>query len=67
MYAIDEVLVLLEDGRWHNYAEISKKSGLRRTKLAALLDFLAEYEFIDLDAERREAKLTSSVLRLFRK
>ena len=67
MSAIDQVLVLLEDGSWHNLYKITKESGLPQTKLDALLDFLAEYEFIDLDTERKEAKLTNSVLRLFRK
>lgn len=67
MSAIDQVLVLLEDGSWHSLCKITKESGLPQIKLEALLDFLAEYEFINLSTERKEAKLTSSVLRFFKK
>ena len=67
MYAIDEILALLEDGHWHSFDEIAEKSGLRSMKLEVLLDFLTEYEFINFDPERREIKLTNLILRLFGK
>jgi len=64
---IDQVLELLEDGDWHKLNEIARKSGLQQPKLEAVVDFLAEYEFIHVDKEQQEAKLTDPVLRFLKK
>lgn len=69
---IEELLGALSDGAWHNINELSTIKGLRKlsiTKLMVLLDFLAEYDFIELSQEWKgdplrsvvEAKLQPSV------
>jgi len=64
---IDEVLRILADGEWHNLNEISTKKPLLKLstgKLLQVLEFLAEYEFLELSPDPKhivEAKLTPLV------
>lgn len=67
MPTIDQVLELLENGDWHELTEIARKSGLQQSKLEAVVDFLAEYEFIHVDKEQQRAKLTHPVLKFLKK
>jgi predicted transcriptional regulator len=52
---------LLEDGHWHDLEEIIKGSKLNKTQVDNILEFLANYNFIDLDSNRRKVKLTPSL------
>lgn len=63
MPAIDDILELLEDGKWHNVSEAVKKSRLRESKVEIILGFLAEYKFITLNKEQQKAKLTPTMLK----
>ena len=63
MSIIDDVLEILEDGRWHDVREAVKKSGLNESKAEAVLGFLAEYNFITLNKEQQKVKLTSTMLK----
>ena len=57
---IDAILKLLENGVWHNLKEIGEKIQLPNIDTASVTDFLAQYDFIKLDKERRKARLDSS-------
>ena len=49
---IDDVLMLLEDGRWHSVNELINHPSLKDTsytKLQITLEFLAEYKFIEVN------------------
>ncbi len=63
MPAIDDILELLEDGKWHNVSDAVKKSRLRESKVETILGFLAEYKFITLNKEQQKAKLTPTMLK----
>jgi len=65
--SIDELLELLEDGKWHGLNEIIEKSLLCKSKAEIIIDFLAEYAFIQLDKECQEARLTPSALNFLKK
>ena len=67
MSTIDQVLELLKDGNWHKLSEIAKQSGLQQSKLEAIVNFLAEYEFIYVDKDEQKAKLTHPVVKFFKK
>jgi len=58
---IDDILKLLEDGRWHDLNEIRKKIELHDLKVKSLTKFLAQYDFIKLDKDGKKAKLGSSI------
>ena len=62
MPTLDKVLELLKDGEWHPLREIVKEVGLSEDKVGEIVRFFAEYRFIQVDKERRRARLTPSVL-----
>ena len=66
MSAIDEILELLEDGKWHDTKEVIKKSILQEFKVEMIYGFLAEYAFIDFNKEQQKAKLTPTTLKFIR-
>lgn len=67
MSAIDEILELLKDEKWHDLNQITEKSRLNKFEVEAVSNFLAEYHFIQLDKERREARLTPPALSFLKK
>ena len=67
MSTIDRVLELLKDGNWHKLNEIAKQSGLQQSKLEAIVNFLAEYEFICVEKDEQKAKLTHPVVKFLKK
>ncbi len=63
MSAIDGILELLDDGKWHDVTEAVKKYSLHEPKVEIILRFLAEYKFIILNKEQKKAKLTPRMLK----
>lgn len=64
---IDDILKLLEDGRWHDLNEIRDKIELHDLKVESLTKFLAQYDFIKLDRDWKKAKLGSSIEEFLKK
>jgi hypothetical protein len=62
MSALDEILLLLKDGKWHDLEEITKKLALSKIKTELAVSFLSEYDFIQLNKNNRGVKLQSSTL-----
>jgi DNA-binding IclR family transcriptional regulator len=62
MSAIDEILWLLKDGEWHNLKEITKKIALPKSKAEMVINFLGEYNFIQLNGNIKRVKLQPSIL-----
>jgi DNA-binding IclR family transcriptional regulator len=62
MSAIDEILWLLKDGKWHKLEEITKNLALPKIKAELAVSFLAEYDFIQLNKNNRRVKLQPSTL-----
>jgi len=61
--AIDEILWLLKDGKWHNLREIIEKSSLLKSKVEMAVSFLREYDFIQMNENERKAKLCPLVFK----
>jgi len=55
--AIDEILWLLKDGKWHDLREIIEKCSLPESKVEMAVSFLWEYDFIQVNENGRKAKL----------
>ncbi|MGD9130662.1 MAG: hypothetical protein PVH73_03715 [Candidatus Bathyarchaeota archaeon] len=62
MSAIDEIMWLLKDGKWHKLEEITKRLALPRIKAELAVSFLREYDFIQLNKNSGRAKLQPSTL-----
>ncbi len=67
MEMVNTLFDLLEDGTWHNLTEIADKSGLHEFKLEIVTNFLAEYDFIELDKTKRKVRLAVSVVDFLKK
>ena len=60
MPKVNDILELLENGRWHNLEEIRKKIQLQDLDITSVTQFLAKYKFIKVDKEGKKAKLDFS-------
>ncbi len=61
MPSADEILEALENGKWHDFTEISEKTNMPEFKVKLLTHFLAEYRFIELDGKKQRTRLVPSV------
>ena len=57
MPTLEDILKLLEDGKWHDLKEIGEKIELQDLEVKSLVKFLALYNFVKLDKEGEKAKL----------
>jgi len=64
---IDHILDTLKNGHWHDLEEVSERTRLTRFKLELLTNFLAEYNFIELDKKEQRTKLTPPLFNFIRK
>ncbi len=60
MSAIDAIIWLLKDGRWHDLEEITQRIALPRIKTELAISFLVEYDFLQLNKNTKRVKLQSS-------
>lgn len=54
---MDQVLISLTDGAWHDLKELSSKVHLTASKMKKILLFLSEFTFVELDAEGRRVRI----------
>jgi len=62
MSAIDEILWLLKDGKWHDLKEVTEKVALSKIKTEIAVSFLREYNFILLNEKTKKVRLQPSTL-----
>jgi len=62
-YLIDQVLISLEDGEWHDLDELSNEVQLPAYKVKKILLFLSEFMFIEFDAEGQRARIAPTTKR----
>ena len=64
MPTIDELLVLLQDNKWHNLTELTQHVALSSDKLEKVVNFLTEYGFVQLDKNPQKVKIEPKLLTL---
>ena len=64
MSALDDILWLLKDGKWHDVQEVTKTVALPKAKAETVISFLSEYDFIQLNEneDAKKIKLKPSML-----
>lgn len=67
MLTIDDLLELLEDGKWHNTREIMDYSKFHELKVEMVMNFLSEFGFVELDGKGQKVKLAPSLYKFLRK
>jgi len=63
LLAIDEVIWLLKDGKWHNLREILQKCSSQNSKVKMAVSFLWEHGFIQVNGNGRKVRLRPLMLR----
>ncbi|MDH5443207.1 MAG: hypothetical protein ACETWO_03765 [Candidatus Hadarchaeaceae archaeon] len=58
MSQIDDVFYVFGDGKWHEVEEIAEEVALPESKVKKILDFLAEFKFIEFDEGKKKSKAT---------
>ncbi len=53
----ETILRLLENGKWHYLKDIEKETQLDSVKVESVTEFLASYNFIELDETKQKVKL----------
>ena len=67
MTVIDEILWLLRDGKWHDLNELEENIVLSKFKVEIAVDFLGEYDFVQLKTKVRRVRLQPSILEFINK
>ena len=67
MSVIDEILWLLRNGKWHNLEEIRENITLSEFKAEIAVNFLSEYNFIQLNKRADRVKLQPSIVEFINK
>jgi len=62
LWVIDEILILLKDGNWHDLGEIARKSSSNEFRVEMIISFLSKYDFMELDRKGRKARLRPLML-----
>lgn len=67
MLAIDEILEVLRNGKWHDLKEVTEKTGLHEVKVKLITSFLAEYDFVQRDPTSSMVKLAPQLRSFLKK
>ena len=61
MSTIDDVIMLLKDGKWHDIKEVIETVTLPKSKTEMIISFLIEYDFIQQEGTKK-IRLQASML-----
>jgi DNA-binding IclR family transcriptional regulator len=62
MWEIDEILDFLKAGGWQSLKEVIAGCSLPECKARLVLNFLNQFNFIQMDEEKQKIKLSSNML-----
>jgi DNA-binding IclR family transcriptional regulator len=62
MWELDEILDFLNAGRWQSLEEVTAGCSLPECKVRLVLNFLSQFNFIQMDEEKQKIKLSSNML-----
>ena len=60
------ILEILKDGKWHSIKEIEEKTKLHEFKLQMVIDFLTNFNFVEIKKDSREIKATQEFLKIIK-
>ena len=67
MPKVEDILRLLENGKWHDLKEIGEKTQLNDLKVKSVTKFLSQYKFIKLNEGEQKIKLDPSMQNFLKK
>ena len=63
---MEMILEILKDGKWHSIKEIEEKTKLHEFKLQMVIDFLTNFNFVEIKKDCREIKATREFLKIMK-
>ena len=60
----EEILRILEDGRWHEFEEITNETLMNEVKVQGVVKFLNKYGFAQVDSDDKKVRLNPDFLKL---
>lgn len=57
---LDDILNAICDGRWHSIGSLARRFNIDIDKLEKALDFLDEYDFVELNYEKARVKTSKT-------
>ena len=57
MQVLDKILCFLESGQWYSFQDVTDWCLLPQRKLALVLSFLSQYDFIEVDEKEQKVRL----------
>jgi len=64
---VEDILMLLKNGKWHDLKEIGEKTQLNNLKVKSVTKFLSQYNFIKLNEGEQKIKLDPSMKKFLKK
>jgi DNA-binding IclR family transcriptional regulator len=62
MWELDEILDFLNAGRWQSLEEVTASCSLPECKVRLVLNFLSQFNLIQMNEEKQKIKLSSNML-----
>ena len=63
----ETILQILENGEWHNLKDMEEKTQLTEHKVKHITNFLAKYNFVQLDETEQKVKLALPTMKFLKK
>ena len=63
---MEVILEILKDGKWHSIKELADKTKLHEFKLQMIIDFLTNFNFVEIKKDCREIKATQEFLKIIK-
>jgi len=63
---MEMILEILKDGKWHSIKEIEEKTKLHEFKLQMIIDFLTNFNLVEIKKDCREIKATRELLKIMK-
>ena len=65
MQIVSEIMGFLETGQWFNFENIVSKCSLPECKVELVLNFLTQFDFLQVDEEKQIFRLNPNMMNLF--
>lgn len=65
MSTINQVLALLQNGKWHSFEDLKSNSCLAESQIVTVLEFLAKYGFLQRNFRDKTFRLAPKLVNLF--
>ena len=63
---METILEIIKDGKWHSIKELEEKTKLHEFKLQMIIEFLTNFNFVEIKKDGRKIKATQGLLKIMK-